>query len=321
MLELAVVVAIESPNHRSRLSYNRPHPMLPILGKPLVVRMMNQLHQQGIEKYVVILGPDGGSAAAYLSQSWLPDVNLEFIVKPPGIGLGEKLARIARSYQRPFVIASYHNFTPPNFVERLTKVHQEDAAALVVGGAGTSLSFETRGYFGAVDKRVITAISRQTADEPHDLRLMDFAICGGAFRDYLLTDNQRSNRQQSIMDLFVDYLDTGRQALAAEAAWMLSVESDADLMTLNRQLLDENRDAHILSEIPVSVQVVPPVRIDPQVSVGQGAIIGPYVYLESGCSVGPEAHIQHSLVLAKGSISAHEAISHMIVSSRHRIPV
>ncbi len=316
------MIAVERPNQRSRLNYNRPHPMLPVLGKPMVVRMMNQLHRQGIQQYTVIVGPDEGGVAAYLSQSWLPGVKIQFVLKPAGMSLGATLAGVVKDRHHPFLLADYTTFMPPNFIDRLRNVYRKHATGIVIGGAITSLSFDQKSYYGLLGERnSVKAVTRQQTDTARTLQLSDFAICGQSFRTFLVSHSHQVSHQKSLMDLFVSFLEAGGTVLSAEAAWSLCVEADADLMTINRHLLDENQDAHILSEVPVSVQIVPPVRIDPQVSVGQGAVIGPYVYLESGCSVGQDAQIQHSLVLAKGTVSAGEALSNMIVSSRYRIPV
>ena len=94
----------------------------------------------------------------------------------------------------------------------------------------------------------------------------------------------------------------------------VQIDTDSDLLTLNRQLLDGGQDAYILSELPPSVRITPPVRIDPPVSVGQGAQIGPHVYLERGSSIGHEAVIREAMVLGGGKLPAREVVSNIIIS-------
>ncbi len=48
MINHAVVVAIGNAVHQSKLIYNRPRAMLPALGKPLVVRVMDRLLRGGV---------------------------------------------------------------------------------------------------------------------------------------------------------------------------------------------------------------------------------------------------------------------------------
>jgi NDP-sugar pyrophosphorylase family protein len=96
----------------------------------------------------------------------------------------------------------------------------------------------------------------------------------------------------------------------------LQIESDYDLLTLNRLLLDDGPDTHILSELPASVQIIPPVRIDPNVSVGQGAQLGPRVYLEAGCSIGHHAIVSNAIVLQNAVIASDSQIDDSIISTR-----
>ena len=83
-----------------------------------------------------------------------------------------------------------------------------------------------------------------------------------------------------------DLIQAGGKVGHVSADWHLHLNSEIDLLTINKRLLREDRGTHILSEIPSTVHITPPVRIDPKVSIGKGAKIGPNVYLESGAQVG-----------------------------------
>jgi NDP-sugar pyrophosphorylase family protein len=96
---------------------------------------------------------------------------------------------------------------------------------------------------------------------------------------------------------------------------------DHDLLAINHSFLEEGRDASILSDLPGSVMIIPPVRIDPSVSVGQNARIGPYVYLESGSVVGAGAMIENSVVLRNATVAKDEVCRYQIVTRTTRISV
>jgi len=64
------------------------------------------------------------------------------------------------------------------------------------------------------------------------------------------------------------------------------------------------------------VQIIPPVRIDPQVSVGQGAQIGPHVYLERGSSVGRDVKIKNAIILQRANVPADKTVVDTIISTR-----
>lgn len=321
MVDCAVILAFGGLSRQSQLTFNRPHVMLPVLGKPMVVRIMDRLYRVGIRKFIVIVGEDGGAVAAYLHATWMPDVQLEFVLRPTGGSLAKALSEIARQQPHPFLICAYNSFAHAHFPERLLNRYKEVGDSLVLSGAPVSLSKTTARCYAALGNQQVITISDQPGEQI--TLLGDMAVCNQGFVDYLasLPRNPPSILGNPLMDLFRAYIQTGQPAFLAETAWLLPVVMDNDLLTLNRHLLAEEQDAHILSELPGTVRIIPPVRIDPQVSVGQGATIGPYAYLESGCSVGHRSEVHHAIVLEKAVVPAGEAVSNAIISSRARIYV
>jgi NDP-sugar pyrophosphorylase family protein len=321
LVDSAVILAFSGASRHSQLTYNRSHVMLPVLGKPMVVRIMDRVYRGGIRNYIVVVGEAEGAVAAYLNTSWMPDVKIEFVLQPMGESVAKTLSEIARQHQRPFLITAYNSFAHAHFPERLLNRYKEVGDSLVLSAAPVSLSKATVRHFASLEDQRVVAITDRPGDQV--AILSDMAVCGQAFVDYLaaLPSNVMSTLANPIMDLLRVYTQTGEPVFLAETAWLLPVILDSDLLTLNRHLLAEEQDAHILSELPGTVRIIPPVRIDPQVSVGQGATIGPYAYLESGCSVGPRSTVHHAMVLEKAVVPAGESVSNVIISSRSRIAV
>ncbi|NWG15112.1 MAG: NDP-sugar synthase [Chloroflexi bacterium] len=313
----AVVLAIGNPNHFSQLAYNRPRAMLPVLGKPLVLRAMESLHRAGVQHYIVIVGEDEGSVAAYLNTQWLPNVRVEFVLQPGSSSLTRTLARLAQELNTRFILASYNAFAHSNFPDRLLR---HTGSELVLGGALLSLSKSRTNYYGVAKDHAISRITQEIPADDNAFLLANMAVCGETFIRYLssLTLNTSVFTNQ-FLDIARIYLQAGGAVSLAETTWTLPIETDYDLLTLNRQLLTDQQDSHILSELPGSVQIIPPVRIDPHVSVGQGARIGPRVYLESGCSIGQYAVISDAIIFQNAIIPAETTVHDAIISNRLQI--
>ncbi len=319
MIKHAVIVAIASPHHHSQFVRSRPHAMLPALGKPMVVRAMNHLHEQGINHFVVIVGINEGSVAAYLNRQWVPDVTLEFVLKSPNDTLHKILSNIARKLEEPFILLNYNSFTQPQALTRLLDYHQDTPDALILTVAQSTLSQNSRTPYALTIDQTISSIQQKQPDNgTKAFRLSYLAVCGNDFVNYMIAQSAQRNTGKFILttrDVLDDYLlKSGQRVGYCETSWTLEIETDGDLLMLNKRLLDERRDAHILSEIPHSVNIIPPVRIDPRVSIGQHAVVGPYVYLEQGANVGHEAQVAHSLVIDQASISPKSQIQNMIIS-------
>jgi len=324
-IEYAVVLAIASPSHVSGLTRSRPHAMLPALGKPLVVRVMNQLLQHGIKKFVVVVGINEGSVASYLNTNWVPNVELEFVLKSDYETLSSTLAQIARKLDRPFFLVNYNTFTQPQFIPTALGLAEDSEDCLVLAGTSSTLSQSTHHAFATTNKNEVTAISsKPPPDMESTVLIASMAVCGTHFVDFLIDLPARigtGSLNQQLIDILSAYTSyDDHRIILGRTAWILHVNSDPDLMLLNYQLLEEGRDAHILSELHASVHIHYPVRIDPGVNIGQNAEIGPHVYLENGASVGSGARVRRSIVLDRATIPPKAEVEDVVVASNKIIP-
>jgi NDP-sugar pyrophosphorylase family protein len=162
--------------------------------------------------------------------------------------------------------------------------------------------------------------NRAPSNGQRSLLLTNLAVCGASVIQRLPDlIAQTGNFSKQLLDVLKLYHEHGGATYMAETNWILPIEADYDLLTVNRLMLDEELDNHILSEVPASVHLIPPVRIDPHVSVGQGARIGPHVYLEAGCSVGAQAVVRDALVLQNATVPAGKTVRDVIVASRVQV--
>jgi NDP-sugar pyrophosphorylase family protein len=324
LVDHAVIIAVGDPNHKSRLTHQRVHAMLPALGKPLVSRIMSRLYRAGIRNYTVIVGENDGAVASYLNTSWAPDIHIEFKLMAGRLSLPKILKGIATEYNTPFIVSNYNSFTQINFIGTLLKHYHDfpDSLILTASSRTSSTSGSPNRNAFVRDSQVIQFANGgdpALTEELSICTLAELGICGtniiNFFKD--LPDEQHSRDfTLRFMDMAREYISNNGQNVIAETSWLLQVETDTDLLTLNRRLLDEGHDAHILSEIPTSVQIVEPVRIDPQVSIGNHAHIGPHVYLERGSSVGQGANLSNVIALEKANIPANERFKDTIFTNR-----
>lgn len=315
----AVILAINKTQNRSQLTYNRSHIMLPALGKPVIARIMERLYRIGIREYTVILGETEGAIASYLNSQWLPDVKINWMFHLQTTSLLATMREVANRINEPFIVSNYNYFTHNHFPERLIRKHHEYPNDLIFSGALHTLSQSANLNIATVEQNRVISIQQNTHSssiKPNYI-LGDLFICGLDVIDYLKSaPNAPATDKPQFLDIAQKYLEEGKQGLMAESNWILQIEADRDLLTLSKMLLDEGQDAHILSELPYTVKITPPVRIDPQVSVGQGAKIGPYVYLERGASIGHDAVLRNSIVLTQCNVPSERTLVNTILTTR-----
>ncbi|MGJ3238948.1 MAG: hypothetical protein ACFE0Q_09620 [Anaerolineae bacterium] len=323
LIDSAVILAISSPTPNSQLREQRPRAMLPALGKPMVVRVMDRLYRAGIRRYMVIVGIDEGPIASYINTQWMPDAKVDFYLKSNET-LSLLLAELARKLAQPFILAGYNSFTFERFINTLFRQHDENNADLILSGASMTLSPDApSNRYAIVDEHGHIEIVARKPTQAHYV-LTEHAVCGQHFVDHMsaLDDQTAIGYGRTWFDIAARYNRTdGAQMHLAETSWILRVENDRDLLTLNKRMLDDSHDGHVLSELPYTAKIIPPVRIDPQVSVGQSVVIGPHVYVERGSSIGYGAKIKNAVVLERGNVPADSTIDNAIVTARGVIDV
>jgi NDP-sugar pyrophosphorylase family protein len=108
-------------------------------------------------------------------------------------------------------------------------------------------------------------------------------------------------------------IDDGKLVGAVQAEVRTRLESPEDLLKVNLRLLQEPEAHTVQSEVPTQVEIIFPVHIEHGVSLGQGATIGPNVYLESGTVIGANSRVANTVILGR-TIRPGSQIDHELVS-------
>jgi NDP-sugar pyrophosphorylase family protein len=122
--------------------------------------------------------------------------------------------------------------------------------------------------------------------------------------------------EYEIQDAVQRLIDDGTRVVGVRATARLQVSTPADLLELTcRFLADSSEPRHINPDlVGRSTELIPPLRVDRGVTIGDGCVIGPEVYLETGCRVGDGAEIRRAIVLRGAEVGKGTRVSDRIVS-------
>lgn len=321
MIKQAVILAAGRGSRLGVLTTDRTKSMLPVLGKPIMVRIMDRIREVGIRRFVVVIGNQEGGLASYLSSSWYPNIEVKYVLQATPKGTADALALAEQYIDGDFLLASVDNLTPPEHIPALLSCFDKMDADFVLSLIQASPSVIQSSASVTIEDDLITNITEKPDTPTGDYAAFMLYACKHKFLDYVKSVKESSRGEQELAFAIQKLIeDKGRIGyVVAENRYHLS--HDTDFLAINRSYLDEGRDTHILSELPSDVSVIPPVRIDPNVRVRSGAKIGPYVYLENGSSVGEGAVVSNAVVLQNASISKNEICENQIVTRNHRISV
>jgi bifunctional UDP-N-acetylglucosamine pyrophosphorylase/glucosamine-1-phosphate N-acetyltransferase len=320
VIQQAVILAAGRGTRLGPLTKDRSKAMLPVLGKPIVVRVMDRLREAGIKNFVVVLGEHEGGVAGYLSSSWYPDTKVKYALQINPTGTVDALQLASPHITGAFILASVDNITSLDHVKGLISCFDQNPDTLAAVSLITANGDEIRRSCGVtLEGDRITAIEEKPEQPNGSLASFMLYAFSKDMLPYLPRVKASVRGERELVGAIQLGVEEGRRVSYVIADWRLHLIRDWDLLAINKRLLQEGRDTHILSEIPGSVHITAPVRIDPKVSVGQNVRIGPNVYLESGSTVGQGAVLQDTVVLNGGIVPAGQQVSGQIVDRHGRI--
>jgi NDP-sugar pyrophosphorylase family protein len=315
VIEHVLVMAAGRGQRMGNLTRTRPKALLPIMGRPMIVRVMDCFYEAGIRRFTVVVGEHEGGVAGWLSQKWHLDVSLKFV--PQGFERGTAVALIAAQdvIDGPFILSACDNLISGQHARALREYfgrHPGDVAGLSVIYSPEDIS-ESAAVI--LDPTGYAAYIAEKPGEGYQAEMTAMSVFAFMPRvlDYLSAVRLSKRGERELTSAIMAMIDGGEPVGHIKAEWRHHISYPRDLLEVNLHYLREERDANILSDLPKDIDVIPPVRVDPHVSVGRGSVIGPNVYLESGTVIGQDVCLKNAVVLGR-TISAGQSITDEVVN-------
>jgi mannose-1-phosphate guanylyltransferase len=321
----AMILAAGLGTRMAPLTERVPKPALPVLGEPMILRMIRQLTAQGIERIVVNVHAHADVMAQAVASAPRP---VELSVEKELLGSlgGIRAARRHLDGQQPFLVLNADMVVDVDLVQ-LARVHRESRAlaTLVLREDPRKHAFGTIGYQedGAV-RRITDQISvGSVAGEKGS----------GLFTGIQLLSPEILERlperpvSHLFQDLYVPLLREGARVFAAhmdpaDAWWPVGTPRellDANLLALDAELTRRGSppDAVLAdSSARIEGQVVGPAWIGPGARVPPGARLGPRVVLDARAEVPDRLAASEMLFLGGSRPQACEPLRRAIAYDR-----
>lgn len=300
MIEHVVVMAASPSREMESLTKERPKAMLPLLGRPLIARVMDSFYEAGVRRFTVVIGEAEGGVAMWLSQNWYVDAEVKFAPLGHQRGTAASLFAARHMIDAPFVIASIDVIVPSSFLKNFLSYFEDNnnaAAALCLFHAPDEI-YEAAGILlDPLGQVMFIADSSLDMHQRHNVPLPVYAF-KPEILDYLMhskVDGHSGGR--SLAEIIQAMIDDKKRVGALQAEERIRVRKPEDLHWANKKMVSELSQPKVLSKLSDSVVLVPPVYIGEDVVVGDSARIGPNVYIEAKSKIGQGASLKDSVVL------------------------
>ncbi len=311
---IGVILAAGRGSRMQGLTESRPKAMLPVVGKPIVARVVEQLQQADIVRIIIVIAADDAHLRPYFQENPPAGVTLEFVVQPYAGGMAHALMQVAPLIDDAFVVTACDSLYPENFYAELVQAHLENDSPATL--ALMKLPPEVIPRASSVEivggrvKRIVEKPA--LADAPSDIGSLALYAFSPVLLNYLQRVKVSARGEMELQDAIQMMIRDAGGLGFVQTPWRWELTIPADLWELNVWWM---RQTPTMLVVPDGVSAKPPVFVENGATIAAGVQLGGAVYIESGARIGARARLENSIVLRDGIVPPGADIRDRLVSA------
>jgi len=315
----SVILAAGKGSRLHPITVDRSKAMLPIMGKPMVARVMETLVENGLNDFVLVVSPGDREILDYFEAQTKPDVRVQFVVQSERRGMANALSKAAEHIRGDFLLTACDNLVPAGEIGQMLSIWN---SRLQPNGilALMEVAPEKIKAVGIVelDGEWVTDIVEKPDPEQvtSNIASMPLYIFSKRILDYLPEVPLSPRGEYELQDAIQMLIERDGRVRGYHTPGRLTLTSPADLLALNRHyLVNGNANQHdVPRSVGANTKLIPPLHIEAGVVIGAGCEIGPNVYIERDCHIGDGVTIRESVLLRGVEIELDSLIEGKVVS-------
>jgi dTDP-glucose pyrophosphorylase len=314
-----VILAAGKGSRLHPITVARSKAMLPILGRPIVERVMERLLAHGVDDFVLVISPDDREITRYFRQESTLAADVRFVYQLERLGMAHALQQAAPLIESDFVLSACDNLVAEDHVGRMLHAWRSDRQPNAVLTL-MPVEPERLGSVGIVelDGPWVTRIVEKPAptEAPSDISSLPLYVFSLQILSYLPDVPLSPRGEYELQDAIQMLIDRVGHVTGVQTHRRLTLTNAADLLAINRHYLTHGDGRPQLAPQTVGprTQLVTPLRIEAGTVIGADCAIGPHVYIERDCHIGAGVTLRNAVVLRGASVKAGAARTDRVVS-------
>lgn len=314
---LGVILAGGKGKRLQPITKSRPKALVPILGKPIIARVMESLCEAGVDKFLIVANPSDDQISAYLTtQTDIPaPIDIVFQEKP--LGMANALLCAADRIQGDFILSACDNLVSSRDRHNILSTWKRSGPiAGILSLIPVNQQDLSRVGVVVLDNTRVTRIVEKPTPEsaPSLIASIPLYIFSTKILEYLDLVQLSPRGEYELQDAIQMLIDDGFIIQGLHMQGRQTVNNLDDLLKLNIHYFDRQSGNIINSEITSpNVQIIPPVYIEADVDIESDCTIGPRVFLERNCQLGADSILSNTIVLANASVPPSSKLHNRIV--------
>lgn len=315
----AVILAAGRGSRINPITVKRSKSMLPILGKPIVERVMENIWHTGIKEFIVVVSPTDSEILQHFNREWKLKAQIKFVIQEERLGMANALACAAPLIRGDFILSACDNLVPVEHVNDLiAKFFGDDRTQATLSLLKVSESYIPRTGIVALKDGFITKIVEKPSLEeaPSNIASLPLYIFKTKILEYLSEVKLSKRGEYELQDAIQILIERAGNVNGIMTKERLYLTSPQDLLYINRYYLLNGHDKPQLAPHTVgrNTQLITPLRIEAGTTIGENCRIGPNVYIEKNCSIGKDVRIKNAVVLSETIIPDGTSVVNEVLS-------
>ena len=315
----AVILAAGQGSRLHPITLNRSKAMLPILGKPMVERVMEDIVCNGISEFILVISPDDSQIKQYFEHESQLSIKIIFVIQPERRGMADALRYAAPFITSDFILSACDNLISVEHIKNILSRWHTDPRP---NGILTLMPVtpDVIQHVGIVElegqwlKRIIEKPSPDQA--PTNIASLPLYCFSPRILDYLAEVKPSSRGEYELQDAIQMLIERDGAVCGVETAWRQTVTNAADLLAINKHYLIQGNQKPQLAPYSVGAEthLITPLHIEEGTIIGKQCLIGPNVYIERDCYIGNNVKIKNAVILRETRIDNKTKIENQVYS-------
>jgi NDP-sugar pyrophosphorylase family protein len=314
----AVILAAGKGTRLAPITNSRSKGMLPIVGKPILERIIDGMVASGLRDFILVVSPEDREIREYFQGESSLDIQTEFVDQARQLGTADALRQAAPYLTEAFILSACDNLVPDGEMNNLISTWSQHP---VTQGL---LSLERIPIQDTVKTGIVTLVSNQITgivekplpdDAPSNISSTPLYVFSTRILDYLPLVPLSTRDEYELQDAIQTMIDDGHVVRGLFLKDRLTLTTAEDFLALNLQYLEsEGIVDHVETQnIGSRTGLIAPVYIEAGVEIGADCQIGPGVYIEKDASIGDRVRLENVAVLQGSAIPKEIDVKNLVI--------
>ncbi len=314
-----VILAAGKGSRLHPITLSRSKAMLPILGRPIVERVMELLFANGVDDFILVVSPEDRDITHYFLRESTLQAEVRFVYQTERLGMAKALQCAAPLLTEDFVLSACDNLVTAADVGRLMAFWQTEPQpnAILTLMPVTRERISSTGIVAMDGPWITRIVEKPTPEEaPSNISSLPLYVFSSRILAYLPEVAPSPRGEYELQDAIQMLIRREGRVGGVMVERRLTLTNAVDLLALNREYLmhGDGRPQLEPHTVGPDTQLITPLYIEQGTVIGARCVIGPNVYIERDCRIGDHVTLRDAVVPRGATVAADAVVVDQVIA-------